>query len=93
MMDLLYTIRIRKLLSLTKDLVRHITPLFLKKNGCKSKYYLFERKAFRTPNEGVPKEINIVPKLYYSQHEIDELGNVTVIEEDILYFVPLFIQV
>lgn len=60
--------------------------VIFKKIGCNSKYYLFETKAFRTPNQGVPREINIVPKLYYSQYEIDELGNVTVIEEDVLYF-------
>lgn len=60
--------------------------VIFKKIGCNNKYYLFETKAIRTPNLGVPREINIVPKLYYSQYEIDNDGNVTTIEEDVLYF-------
>ncbi len=60
--------------------------VIFKKIGCNTKYYLFETKAIRTPNLGVPREINIVPKLYYSQYDIDDDGNVTIIEEDVQYF-------
>ncbi|SNR15129.1 T9SS type B sorting domain-containing protein [Tenacibaculum jejuense] len=75
-----------KIVKSNEKFAKAYNSVIFKKIGCNSKYYLFETKAIRTPSTGRQQAINVIPRLYYSQFEIDNNGNVKVLEEEVLYF-------